>query len=289
MIREEDRVSPEDVLKILEKQDNGLGGLIEILEDVQHKYGYLPEEALRVVAESTGRSLVDVYGVATFYKSFRLKPRGRHMVSVCLGTACHVRGAPAVVEEFAGRLGIGPGETSEDGEFSLETVNCLGACALGPIVVVDGRYFSNVVPSQVAGIVKKAREGLDSVEVEKDERVFPLEVNCPRCNHSLMDSTRPIDGLPSIRMTVSFENQHCGLSLSCLYGSFNIKSQIPIPLDTLMHFFCPHCHAALVGASNCTTCGAPMIPMVVRGGGMMQVCARRGCKEHRLELNGVNA
>src|SRR5690606_22695369 len=104
----------------------------------------LPEQALREVADATGRPLVDVYGVATFYRAFSLKPRGKHVCTVCLGTACHVRGAPAVVSAFEKRLAVKAGETTSDEEFTLETVACLGACALGPIVVADGHYFSNV-------------------------------------------------------------------------------------------------------------------------------------------------
>ncbi len=289
MTKQETSIDPADAHKVLDNYGCDRRSLISILGDIQDKYGYLPESVLRIVAERTGCPLVDVYGVTTFYKFFRLKPRGRHLVSVCLGTACHVRGAPEIVQEFRTRLGIAVDETTEDGEFTLETANCLGACALGPIVVVDGHYFSNVKPAQVDGIISRFREGLEAAEAEKDEHVFPLEVNCPRCNHSLMDSRRPIDGLPSIRITVSFDSQHCGLSLSCLYGSFKIESQAKIPLKTVMNFFCPHCYASLVSASNCTSCGAPMVPMVVRGGGMIQVCARRGCKEHRLELSGINA
>jgi len=134
-------------------------GLISILEEIQETRGYLPEGALRAVAETMGRSLVDVYGVATFYRSFSLKPRGKHLASVCLGTACHVRGAPTVAEEFQRQLGIEAGETTPDKEFTLETVNCLGACALGPIVVVDGRYYSNVRTTEVRGILERARTG----------------------------------------------------------------------------------------------------------------------------------
>ncbi len=281
-------VDQRDVLEILAKHGDDQGGLIAILEEIQTRYGYLPEEALRSVADGTGRSLVDIYGVATFYHSFSLEPRGKHLVSVCLGTACHVRGAPMIAEEFERQLKVGPGETTPDRMFTLQTVNCLGACALGPIVVVDGHYFSNVKRGKVAGIIARTREGLDEIEVETDERVFPLEVNCPHCNHSLMDPTRLIDSLPSIRLTISFENQHCRFNRSCLYGSFNIDSQIDIPTDTVLYFFCPHCYAELVSASNCTECGAPMVPMVVRNGGMMQVCSRRGCKSHRLDLEGVH-
>ncbi|HOX08944.1 MAG TPA: NAD(P)H-dependent oxidoreductase subunit E [Planctomycetota bacterium] len=281
------QVKAEDIQKIAERA--GPGGLIAVLEQVQDKYGYLPPEALRLVADKTGRPLADVFGVATFYRSFRLEPRGRHMISVCLGTACHVRGAPAIAEEFERQLATRPGGTTPDGEFSFETVNCLGACALGPIVVVDGRYFSNVKPSQVAGILAKTREGFDRVEIGKDERLFPVELHCPRCNHSLMDPRTPIDNLPSIKITIAFENQHGPLYLSCLYGSFNIQSPLAIPMNTVLDFFCPHCYATLAGSSNCTACGAPLIPMVVGGGGLIQVCARRGCHEHRLDLDAVNA
>src|SRR5512136_872960 len=134
----------EQIEQIVDNHEKGRGGLISILEDIQARYSYLPEEALRVVARKTGHSLVDIYGVATFFKSFSLKPRGRHLLSVCLGTACHVRGGPAIAEEFERRLGIPAGETTSDQEMTLETVNCLGACALGPIVVADGHYFSKV-------------------------------------------------------------------------------------------------------------------------------------------------
>ena len=277
-----------DTLKILEKYDNGRGELIPILQDIQIKFGYLPEESLKTVSEITGRSLVDIYGVATFYKSFYLKPRGKHLISVCLGTACHVRGAAGIVEEFQEQLAIKAGETTSDKEFTLETENCLGACALGPIVVVDGHYFSNVNKLKVCQIIEKTLEGLDRVDIQNDQRIFPVEVNCPRCNHSLMDPDHPIDGYPSIRVTISFERKHGSFWLSSLYGSYNIDSDYEIPVHTIIHNFCPHCHTELVSASNCTECGAPMVPMAVQGGAMVQICSRRGCKTHMLDLDGVN-
>jgi len=276
------------VFRILKKYDKNGNNLVAILEDIQSKYGYLPKDALESVANETGRSLVDIYGVATFYRSFSLKPRGEHLISVCLGTACHVRSAPMIVEEFERQLKIKPGDTTPDREFTLETVNCLGACALGPIVVVDGRYFSNVDTARVKRIIKKAREGLDKITTKADERVFPVEVSCSRCNHSLMDSSHLIDGYPSIRITVAFGNVHGWLALSSLYGSYNVSSEYEIPPDTIVNFFCPHCHAELLGASMCSECGAPMVPMIVRGGGVVQICSRRGCKGHMLDLNGVN-
>lgn len=281
-------MKPEEVLEIIDKHRAVAGDTIAILREIQNKYGYLPEEALRIVAEKTGRSLVDLYAIATFYRSFRLTPRGKHLISVCMGTACHVRGSPMVAEEFQRQLGVRAGQTTSDGQFTLETVNCLGACALGPMVVVDGHYFPHMSKTKVRHVLDRTQEGLDKVDVTADERVFPVEVNCPRCNHSLMDPEYLIDGYPSIRLTISFGQKHGWVRLSSLYGSYTIASEHEIPMDTIIHNFCPHCHAELVGPSSCTECGAPMFPMVVRGGGMVQICSRRGCKNHMLDLYGVN-
>ncbi len=276
------------VAAIVDRNLGQLGGLIAILEGIQAKCGFLPEGALRVVAERTGRSLVEIYGVATFYKAFSLEPRGRHLCSVCVGTACHVRSAPEVLDQFTKALEVDPGRTTEDGEFTLETVNCLGACALGPIVVVDGHYFSNVDRRRVGEILEQARTGLDAVAATGDSRVFPVEVYCARCNHSLMDPDHLVDGFPSVRVTISFARLHGWLRLSSLYGSYAIESEHEIPEDTVAHFFCPHCHAELAGATDCPICTAPMVPLIVRGGGMVQICSRKGCRSHMLDLDGVN-
>lgn len=279
----------ETIERLVDTHHGERGGLISILEAVQATYSYLPEEALREVARQTGTSLVDIYGVATFYKAFSLKPRGRHLVSACLGTACHVRGGPSVAAELEKRLGVRAGETTKDREFTLETVACLGACALGPIVVVDGHYFSNVKVSDIPGILARTKEGLDKVAIKSDERVFPVEVSCPRCNRSLMDTETLVDNHPSIRVVVSFGRKHGSMRLSSLYGSFNLLTDHDPPMDSVLDFFCPHCHAELSSASTpCPKCAAPMVPMIVRGGGFVQVCSRRGCKEHRLDLDGVN-
>jgi NADH:ubiquinone oxidoreductase subunit E len=282
-------MNPEPILKMIENHsERNQVGLISILEDIQAQYSYLPEEALRLVARKTGRSLVEIYGVATFYKAFSLKPRGRHLISACLGTACHVRGNQAIVEELINQLGIQPGNTTPDKEITLETVNCLGACALGPVVVVDGRYFPNVGRSEVKEIIRKARAGIDRVDIETDARLFPVEVSCPRCNHSLMDKSHYIDGYPSIRVTVSFNLKYGWLRLSCLYGSFSVDHEHEVPRDTVLNFFCPHCHAELTGTSGCILCGTPMVPLLVRGGGgVVQICPRRGCRGHRLDLTGA--
>ncbi len=277
-------MNPETILRILDRHNGENGSLIGILEEIQSNYSYLPPEALNLVANETGKSLTDIYGVATFYKSFSLKPRGKHLLSICLGTACHVRRSPIILDIFKDQLGISPGETTPDNEFTLETVNCLGACALGPIVVVDGHYFSNVNTSDVKDIIRKAREGLDRVELEGDARIFQLRVRCPRCNRSLMDPQYSIDHHPSIRVTMSFQQKHGWLRLSSLYGSYNIESEYELPLEATVHIFCPHCHTELIGATDCPECGNPMVPLIVQGGGTVQICPRRGCKGHLLDL-----
>jgi len=279
-------MNPEDIAAIIDKSSQKGGSLIAILEGIQAKYSYLPEEALREVAHRTGRSLVDVYGVATFYRAFSLKPRGRHLVSVCLGTACHVRGGQAIAEEVYRQLGIRAGETTPDRQFTVETVNCLGACALGPVMVVDGHYFPHMTTSGVKDVIDRTLSSLDRIEVAGDQRIFPLEVSCARCNHSLMDPRHVIDGYPTVRVTVSFGTVHGRLLLSSLYGSYTVSSEHVIPPDIIVNMFCPHCHAEMIGGTKCTECGAPMVPMIVRGGGVVQICTRNGCKGHMLDLSG---
>jgi hypothetical protein len=114
--------------------------------------------------------------------------------------------------------------------------------------------------------------------------IFPIEVSCPRCNHSLMKPEHPIDNQPCIHVTVSFKRKHGWFRLSSLYGSFNIESEYEIPLDTELNVFCPHCHEDLVGSSECPECGVKMIQMIVRGGGTVQICTRRGCIGHLLDI-----
>jgi len=280
-------MNPEQIQNIIQRH-TGRGSLIATLKEIQDIYSYLSEEALRLVADKTGRSLVEIYGVATFYKLFSLKPRGKHLVLSCSGTACHVRGGPTIAGEIEKQLQIKAGETTPDQEITFEKVNCLGACALGPIVVVDGHYFSNVTRPMVKDILYRTRVGLDRVDVTTDERIFPVEVSCPRCNHSLMDKSYRIDGYPSIRVTISSGGNHGWLRLSCLYGSFAVDCEFKVPAEAVVNFFCPHCHAELVGSSPCDRCAAPLVPMLVRGGGMVQICSRRGCRGHILDLSGVN-
>ena len=130
--------------------------LISILQDVHSEFNYLPEGSLEIISRELGMPLSSVYGVATFFKSFSFKPRGKHVASVCLGTACHVRGGAPVAAEFERRLGIRTGDTTVDGEFTLETVNCLGCCAIGPVVVVDGKYRAHVGIRDVATLIEES-------------------------------------------------------------------------------------------------------------------------------------
>jgi NADH:ubiquinone oxidoreductase subunit E len=123
--------------------------LIMILQDIQKHYRYLPEEALRAVAKSMKLPLAQIYGVATFYRAFTLKPTGKNHICVCTGTACHVRQAVVIVDKLERDLGITAGETTANGEVSLETVNCLGACALGPLVTANGVYYGNMTVNRV--------------------------------------------------------------------------------------------------------------------------------------------
>jgi NADH-quinone oxidoreductase subunit E len=153
-----DDISPE--VSVVEKYGRERSYLIQILHEVQREYSYLPEEVLRNIATMMDVSLVDVYGVATFFKAFSLEPKGKHLVTCCMGTACHVRNSTGVLEEAKRFLGIDPGETTEDMLFSLETVNCLGACAMGPIVVVDNKYHGEMTPAKVKKVLK---------DVEKEE------------------------------------------------------------------------------------------------------------------------
>ena len=274
---------------IVHKHRNDQGALIAILGDIQATYSHLPEEALKAVAEMTGKSLVDVYGVATFYKSFSLKPRGKHLCSVCVGTACHVRGSERIGEVFERQLEVQAGDTTKDREFTLEKVACLGACALGPIVVVDGRYHSNVGTSKVRHILDEVRLGLQAVDVRRDERVFPIDVSCPRCNHSLMDARHPIEGHPSIRVLVTAGSRQGWLRLSGLYGHYAYQQSDGMPAGTVVALFCPQCHGLLGGVSACPDCSAPLVPLLVHGGAILQVCSRLGCRGHSLDLSGVNA
>jgi len=156
-------MSLEKINQILKKHNRDESALIAILQDIQAEENYLPQDVLKHVAKSMDVPLTRVYSLATFYKAFSLKPRGKHLINVCLGTACHVRGAPRILEKLERDLRVKAGETTEDKKFTLETVNCLGACALGPIVVVDGTYHGQMTSSKVSSLLK----GYQGVRVSK--------------------------------------------------------------------------------------------------------------------------
>jgi NADH-quinone oxidoreductase subunit E len=132
------------------------GELVNMLHDLQAEFRYLPEEALRETAVYLGLAPTQVYGVATFYHGFHTEPRGEHTCTVCMGTACHVRGAPRLLEQLERDTGIGAGGTTADLSLSIEEVGCVGACALGPLVLLDGEYHGHMTPEQVSRMVKKA-------------------------------------------------------------------------------------------------------------------------------------
>ena len=142
------------VTGVVDKNGADRSRLTAILHDIQEKYNYLPEQALRDLAVLMEIPLVDIYGVATFYTSFSMEPKGRHIVTVCMGTACHVRKSTGLLEEICRYLGVNPGGTTDDMMFTVETVNCLGACAMGPIMVVDGKYFGEMNASKVPRVLK---------------------------------------------------------------------------------------------------------------------------------------
>ncbi len=147
------------VREIIEKHDFQKSALIGILQDIQAEMHYLPQKALVQVSKSLDIPLTQVYEVATFYKAFSLEPRGKRAIKVCLGTACHVRGGGRVLDYLENRLGIKAGETTEDLSFSLEAVNCLGTCALGPVMAVDKRYYGHMHTSKFEPILKEYQTG----------------------------------------------------------------------------------------------------------------------------------
>ena len=145
--------------QIVKKHGRDKSALIAVLQDIQEVFNYLPKQALKTAAKAMNVPLSRVYEAATFYTAFSLKPRGENVVKICKGTACHVRGASALQDKFERTLGIKPGEMTPDGKFSLETVNCVGACALGPVVVINTEYYGQVTMNKVDKIIAKINEG----------------------------------------------------------------------------------------------------------------------------------
>jgi NADH-quinone oxidoreductase subunit E len=149
---------------VIDKHQEKRTALISILHEIQDRYNHLPEKALRKVASRLQMDLSDIYGVATFYKSFSLIPRGKHSLTLCLGTACHVRGGPKILREVKKLLNIKPGQTTEDRKFSLNVVNCLGVCAIGPVMFVDGKFYGEMNPVKAKRIIEKLNKKRSGVK-----------------------------------------------------------------------------------------------------------------------------
>ncbi len=152
----------EKLQSIVERYKSGQSSLVAVMQDISQEYGYLPEEVLQEVSRLIEVPISIFYSLATFYSSFRLEPIGKKHVCVCVGTACHVRGASQVLETLERDLQLSAGETSKDGNFTLETVNCLGACALGPLITVNGEYHGKLDQKKAAKLGKALRREVES-------------------------------------------------------------------------------------------------------------------------------
>ena len=140
--------------EIIARYENEKTPLMMILSDIQHEYGYIPLEVQELISEKTGIPVAEIYGVVTFYSFFSLEPKGKYVVGVCLGTACYVKGSQQVIDKFSEILNIKPGQTTEDGNFTLEATRCIGACGLAPVFTIDGKVYGSATPT----MAKKALE-----------------------------------------------------------------------------------------------------------------------------------
>lgn len=145
----------EKLLAVIEEHRGVKGSLMPILQKAQDIYGYLPVEVLRIIAEKTGISLEEIYGVASFYSQFSFNPKGEYAISVCLGTACYVKGSKAILDRITEKLGLAAGATTSDGKYSLEATRCIGACGLAPVMTVNNDVYGRLVKEDVDGILEK--------------------------------------------------------------------------------------------------------------------------------------
>jgi NADH-quinone oxidoreductase E subunit len=150
-------ISIQNTKKILEKYPKDKRYTLAILQDIQRNYDYIPKEAISEVSNYIESPLSEVYTIATFYKALSLKPKGKYVIKVCNGTACHIRGSDKVLDAIKSSLNIQPGETSEDGLFSIEIVNCVGACALAPVMVINDKYYGNMTKDKVHQVLDEIR------------------------------------------------------------------------------------------------------------------------------------
>jgi NADH:ubiquinone oxidoreductase subunit E len=161
-------MNQELVKEVVGRYECDAGMLIPMMQDLQVEYGYLPAEQLRELAMELEIPLTRIYGVAMFYSSFRLAPKGQHEVTLCMGTVCHLKGAPRISEEICREYGIEPGGTTKDRFFTLAGVNCVGACALAPLMVVDGKYHDSLTPESALKILSELPR--DETEESSEER-----------------------------------------------------------------------------------------------------------------------
>lgn len=145
----------EKTKQIVEEHKDKKGALIPILHEIQSLYGYLPEEALHIVAKELKIGMSEIYGVTTFYSLFRLEPKGEHTIRVCMGTACYVKGAQNIVDKLNSVLNVPVGKTTEDGKFTLEIARCLGSCGLAPVMMIDNRVYGKVTPDDIIKILEE--------------------------------------------------------------------------------------------------------------------------------------
>ena len=279
-----DATDAHGIERIIEENAQAPAALVATLQAIQREHGYLPADALKQVSRATGRPLADVYGVATFYRAFSLHPRGQHLVSACLGTACHVRGAHGVVGELERELGIRAGETTPDRAFSLETVNCLGACALGPVVVIDGHYVAKVGKAKVRHLLDDVRAGRVAGAQGGEVTALSLVAHCSRCRASLMDEAHPLDGLPSIHLAMRGQAGNGWWRVSSIYGSQMRATDSAAPKGTVLSVYCSHCGEDLGDGWRCSACQAPMVSMAVGELAHLRVCPRLGCDGHMLDV-----
>lgn len=149
----------DEIKKIVRKYNSKFENLISILQEIQRKYGYLPEKVFSFVAENLGLTESEIYGVATFYNQFKFTESGKHQIQVCMGTACHVKGGDSLLDAVKTTLGISYGETTGDGMFSLNRVACLGCCALAPVVTIDGEVHGKMTQSELLSLINKLKKG----------------------------------------------------------------------------------------------------------------------------------
>lgn len=148
----------EKLLQVIEKHKDDPGAVMPVLQGAQEIYGYLPIEVQKLVADGLGKPLEEVYGVSTFYSQFALSPKGKYNISVCLGTACYVKGAGQIIDKLSEALGIASEECTADGKFSLEACRCIGACGLAPVITINDDVYGRLQPSEIPGILAKYKD-----------------------------------------------------------------------------------------------------------------------------------